>query len=115
MLIEKIEELNLLIGDKINKGKNCIIAIKDNKSDITIQYVIVKHPLDFIRNLNDFSKNLHIPASDMSILLIGFVGQELSLEEVDDIMEISPFVYFKKPEETIINVGSDDSSPSVES
>lgn len=115
MKIEKIEELNLLIRQKINQGQNCILAIKDNKSDITIQSVIVKHPIDFLRNLNEYSNNLRIPVSDMSLLLVGYISSCFNLEEVDDIVEISPYVYFKRPEEVNINVGSDDSNPSVES
>lgn len=114
MLIEKLEELNCLISDDIKQGKNCVLAVFDNKSDIVIQYVIVKHPLDFIRNLNEISKNLRLPVSDMDINLIGFVSSDCKLSEVEDIVEISPYVYFKKPEDVDVSVGSDTPVPSTE-
>lgn len=114
MLVEKLEVLNSMIGDDLKKGKHCVLAVFDNKSDVVIQYVIVKHPLDFIRNLNEISKNLRLPVSDMDINLIGFVSPECNLSEVEDIIEISPYVYFKKPEETTIDVGSDATVPPTE-
>lgn len=114
MLIETLEQLNDLINPMVANGDQCIISLEDNKSNIILQHVVVKHPLDFIRNLNDFSKNLRLPVSDLNILLIGFISSDFSLHKAVDINTISPYVYFKKPEETNIEVGSDASVPPTE-
>lgn len=115
MLIEKIDELNKLIQSRLDNNYQCILSLEDNKSKIILQHVVVKHPLDFIRNLNEFSKNLRLPVSDLDILLTGYISSNCSPVPSDEIVTISPYVYFNKPEETSIEVGSDDSSPSVES
>lgn len=114
MLITEIGNLNELIGAYIDNGYQCILSLKDNKSHIFLQHVVVKHPLDFIRNLNEFSKNLRLPVSDLDIILTGYISNTLSLQEVDDLITISPYVYFNKPEETSIEVGSDASVPPTE-
>lgn len=115
MLIENLEELNNLIQPKISNGYKCIIVIDDNKSNITVHSGIVNHPLDFIRNLNEFSKQVRLPVSDMTILLVGYIGKNFGLYETEDFIEISPYVYFKKPDEVNVSVGSDDSVPPTES
>lgn len=115
MLLETLEQLNQFIGPEIENGKRCILVIEDNKSHIQVQQVIVNHPLDYIRNLNEISKGLRLPVSDMDIILVGYLGKGYSLHELETIPEISPYVYFKKPDEVIVDVGSDDSVPPTES
>lgn len=116
MLIEKIEKLNEIIGSEIDKGKKCILVIEDNKTHIQVQEVIVNHPIEYIRNLNEISKALRLPVSDMDIILVGFLGKGYTLSEISDpVPEISPYIYFNKPEEVSVNVGSVDFTPPVES
>lgn len=114
MLIEELGKLNELIAGHVDNGYQCILSLRDNKSNIILQHVVVKHPLDFIRNLNDFSKNLRLPISDLNILLTGYISSTLTLHEVDDVVTISPFVYFKKPEEVTVEAGSGASVPPTE-
>lgn len=114
MLIEEIGNLNELIAGYVDSGCQCILSLEDNKSNIIVQHVVVKHPLDFIRNLNDFSKNLRLPVSDLNIILSGFITKTLTFKEADDFIIISPYVYFKKPDEVNIEVGSDASVPPTE-
>lgn len=99
-IIENLKELNEILRVSNNGGdEECILRIFDNKSDVLLQTVCVKHPVSFIRNLPDFAKNCNIPVSDISIQLIGYISHCCNLSEVEDIVEISPYVYFKKPEE----------------
>lgn len=105
--IETLEDLNKEINLHPEK-KDCILSVSDNKSEICIQRVIVKHPVDFIRNLPDFAKTIHIPVSDIDLSCIGYIGENdniISLGEQS--FYISPFVYFKRPEDVETSVSSD--------
>lgn len=97
--VEKFEDLNNLIKSQASENDECIIRVYDNKSNVLLQSIIVKHPVIFIRGLQEFCKSVNLPVSDVSICLIGFVSVDSNLFAIDDIVEISPYVYFKKPEE----------------
>lgn len=98
--MKTIEDLKSLNDVLVGYGEEeCILRIYDNKSDILLQTVVVKHPVIFIRGIQDFCKSVSLPVSDISVQLIGFVSKECNLFNIDDICEISPYVYFKKPEE----------------
>lgn len=99
-IIEKNEDLVQFLEDFNCANGECILRIYDNKSDVLLQTVVVKHPVLFIRGIQDFSKSVSMPISDLSIRMIGMVDKNSCLFEVPEIAEISPFVYFKKPEET---------------
>lgn len=95
--IENLEQLNDVLRVSNGGNEECILRIFDNKSDVLLQTICVKHPVSFIRNLPDFAKNCNIPVSDVSVQLIGYILKDNNLEAVD-IVEISPYVYFKKPD-----------------
>lgn len=98
--IENLNDLNdLLRFDESGSDYECLLRVYDNKSDVLLQTIVVKHPVIFIRGLQDFCKNLNLPVSDISIQLIGYVSLRNNLLEIDDICEISPYVYFSKPKE----------------
>lgn len=97
--IENLQDLNNLINQYITSKDECILRIYDNKSDTLLQTVVVKHPIIFIRGIQEFCKSANLPVSDISVNLVGFIYQESNLREISDIVELSPYVYFTKPEE----------------
>lgn len=102
--IEKLEDLDIFLNEyPVSSDKECILRIYDNKSDVLLQTIVVKHPVIFIRGIQEFCKNLNIPVSDVSVQLVGFISDVFSLGEIEEPIEISPYVYFKKPEETVVS------------
>lgn len=98
--IETLKELNdFLKFDESGCDYECVLRVYDNKSDVLLQTVVVKHPIIFIRGLQEFCKSVSLPVSDVSVHLVGYISLRNNLLEVNDICEISPFIYFKKPEE----------------
>lgn len=117
MLIEKLDSLNQLISEYDAVGQDCIICIQDNKSGLNVSNFIVKHPVELLRNLNEISKSCRLPVSDMDIIFVGFLFQNLqifSLKEDEKVL-LSPYIYFKKPEEVSVKAGSEDSTTPVKS
>lgn len=112
-LVSEYEELRFQFG--LSGDDECIIRLYDNKSRVFLQSIIVSHPITFLRNLPDFAKNLNIPISDLEICLIGFISPFGDFSKITDNIIISPYLYFKKPDEVSVNVGSDGSTPPVES
>lgn len=100
-IIEKIKDLNDLLFAQSTTNDECILRVYDNKSNILLQTVVVKHPVIFIRGLQDFCKSVNLPVSDVSVHLIGFISENSNLVEIDDIVEISPYVYFNRPKEEV--------------
>lgn len=82
-------------------GDECILRVYDNKSEIVLQTVVIKHPVIFIRGIQEFSKEFSIPISDLSVRLVGFISKDNMLNSCYDVFEISPYVYFSKPKEDI--------------
>lgn len=102
--IETLKDLNeFLKFDESGCDYECVLRVYDNKSDVLLQTVVVKHPVLFIRGLQEFCKSVSLPVSDVSVHLIGYISLRNNFFEVDDICEISPFIYFKKPEETVVS------------
>lgn len=99
----------------LSEHDECILRLYDNKSHVHLQSIIVSHPVTFLRNLPDFAKNLNIPISDLEIILVGFISPSGDFSKLPEENIISPYLYFKKPDEVSVNVGSDDSTPPVES
>ena len=89
-IIETIKELNdILNDDQFGKKDECILRIYDNKSDILLQTVVVKHPVLFIRGIQDFCKSVSLPVSDISVNLVGYILEDNNLVEVSDIFKIN--------------------------
>lgn len=99
--IETLKDLNDLLLVQSTANEECILRVYDNKSDVLLQTVVVKHPVIFIRGIQDFCKSLNLPVSDISVRLVGFISENSNLDEIDDIVEISPYVYFNKPKEEV--------------
>lgn len=114
--MEKIESLGQLQSfySTVVAENDCILVIYDNKSQIPLQTIVVHHPLDYIRNLNEVSKNLRLPVLDIDIKCIGYIDKDFNLFKLEDTYLISPYVYFNKPEDVSIDVGSNSSTPPVE-
>lgn len=110
--ISEYEELRFRFG--LSDDDECIIRLYDNKSRVFLQSIIVSHPVSFLRNLPDFAKNLNIPISDLEICLVGFISPFGDFSKITDNIIISPYLYFKKPEDVSVNVGSGSSTPPVE-
>lgn len=107
-IIEKLDDLNSLIQSQSkSSGSSCILVCFDNKSNVKLQSLIVEHPVSFIRNLPQFSKDFNIPVSDVSIQLVGFISPSCGLREIDDIVEISPYIYFKKPDDVNVETSKE--------
>lgn len=115
MLIEKLVDLNQIISDNHAVSQDCIICIQDNKSGLNVSNFIVKHPVELLRNLNEISKSCRLPVSDMDIIFVGFLFQNLALLSLEEKTLLSPYIYFKKPNEVSVDVGSDDSVPPTDS
>lgn len=115
MLIEKLDDLNQIISDNHAISQDCIICIQDNKSGLNVSNFIVKHPVELMRNLNEISKTCRLPISDMDIIFVGFLFQNLTLISLEEKTLLSPYIYFKRPDEVSVDVGSDGSTPPVES
>lgn len=114
--IQTLEDFNFIKSqNQFSDSDECILRLYDNKSNILLQTIVVSHPISFLRNLPDVSKQLHIPISDIDIILIGFINLCNGLIEIPDRPIISPYLYFKKPDDVSVNVGSADSTPPVES
>lgn len=111
-LTSEYEELRYCYG--LSDDDECIIRLYDNKSNVHLQSIIISHPIALLRNLPDFSKNLNIPISDLEINLIGFIAPSGDFSKIPDNIVISPYLYYKKPDEVSVNVGSDTSIPPVE-
>lgn len=101
--IETNEDLVQFLADFECDNGECILRVYDNKSDVLLQTVVVKHPVVFIRGIQEFCKTISIPVSDISVRFIGMIDCNSLLYEVPEICEISPYVYFKKPEETQVS------------
>lgn len=99
--LESSKDLNDFLMCESKTGDESILRVYDNKSDVLLQTVVVKHPVIFIRGLQDFCKSVGLPVSDVSVNLIGFISEFSDLKEIDDIVEISPYVYFNKPTEDV--------------
>lgn len=113
--IENLEDFNVVkVQYQFKDNDECILRLFDNKSDILLQTIVVNHPVSFMRNLPEISQSLKIPVSDVEIKLIGFVSDVNGLIEVKDCPVISPYIYFKRPDELSVNVASDGSNPPVE-
>lgn len=112
-LISEYEELRLRYG--LSDDDECIIRLYDNKSRVFLQSIIISHPISFLRNLPDFSKNLNLPVSDLEIILVGFLSPFGDFSKISENIIVSPYLYFKKPDDVSVNVGSDGSTPPVES
>lgn len=98
-IIERNEDLVQLLDDFNCSNSECILRVYDSKSDICINTIVVKHPILFIRTIQDFCKSASLPVSDVSVRFVGKIDQNSCLQEIPEIVEISPYVYFKKPEE----------------
>lgn len=98
-LIEKNEDLVQLLEEFNCANGECVLRLYDNKSDILLQTIVVKHPVVFIRGIQDFCKNVSLPVADLSIRFVGMIDRNSCLFEIPEIVEISPYVYFKRPEE----------------
>lgn len=99
--IENLKELNDLLQLHSVSERECILRVYDNKSDILLQTVVCKHPIVFIRGIQEFCKSVNLPVSDVSVQLIGFISECSQLYEIEDIVELSPYVYFKKADENV--------------
>ena len=99
--LECAKDLNDFLLCESKSGDESILRVYDNKSDVLLQTVVVKHPVIFIRGLQDFCKSVLLPVSDVSIRLIGFISEFSELKAIADIVEISPYVYFSKPKEEV--------------
>ena len=89
--IENLKDLNdLLRSNELGSDSECLLRVYDNKSDVLLQTVVVKHPVIFIRGIQEFCKNIQLPVSDVSVQLIGYISLGNNLYEIDDICEISP-------------------------
>lgn len=98
--IETLKDLDIFLNEyPSSSDKECILRIYDNKSDVLLQTIVVKHPVIFIRGIQEFCKSTNLPVSDISVRLVGFISEEFNLGEIEEVIEISPYVYFKKPEE----------------
>lgn len=97
--IENLDSLNELLQCSSSGDDECVLRIYDNKSNILLQSVVVKHPIIFVRGIQDFCKSCNLPVSDVSIQLVGFISHLSELTSIDEICEISPYVYFKKPDD----------------
>ena len=99
-IIEKNEDLVQLLNDFNCSNGECVLRLYDNKSDILLQTIVVKHPVLFIRGIQEFCKSTNLPVSDVSIRFIGMIDKNSCMFEIPEIVEISPYVYFKKAEDT---------------
>ena len=98
--IETAKDLNdFLVVNSPAQDYECILRVYDNKSDVLLQTIVVKHPVIFIRGLQDFCKSVNLPVSDVVVYFVGFISPDSNLSEIPDIVEVSPYVYFKKPKE----------------
>lgn len=102
-IIETNEDLVQLLDEFNCANSECILRLYDNKSDVLLQTIVVKHPIIFIRGLQEFCKAASLPVSDVSIKFIGMIDRNSCIFEVPEIVEISPYVYFKKPEEANVS------------
>ena len=96
--IEKKEDLVRLLDEFNCSEGESVLRLYDNKSDILLQTVVVRHPIMFIRGLQDFCKSINLPVSDLSIRFIGMIDKDSLFFESPEIAEISPYVYFTKPD-----------------
>lgn len=97
--IETLEDFNSVkLQYQFKANDECIIRLYDNKSEVSLQTIVVNHPISFLRNLQDFCKTMNLPVSDVDIKLIGFISDINGLVEVLDCPSISPYIYFQRPE-----------------
>lgn len=89
----ELQDLMQVLGDE-----ECVLRLYDSKSNVLLQTIVVKHPIIFIRGIQEFCKSVNLPVSDLSVRLIGFITTDNKLNTSDDVYEISPYVYFKKEE-----------------
>lgn len=98
-IIETKEQLEEVLVEDVRYDE-CILRIYDNKSAILLQTVVVKHPIIFIRGIQEFCKSVNLPVSDISVQLVGYISHCNDLTSLEEVCEISPYVYFKKPDDS---------------
>lgn len=97
--IDTYEQLVKLLDDFKCANGEVILRVYDNKSDVLLQSIIVKHPILFIRGIQDFCKTVNLPVSDVSVRFVGMIDEYSCFTAISEIVEISPYVYFNKPKE----------------
>lgn len=104
-LIEREEELKNILKDfgfdyGIGATSNrFLVQYLDNKSGVTLRNATYYNsPIDPIRSLQDFCNQMKFPAGDVCINLFGVCKQDKLTEITPLDLELSPYLYYSKPE-----------------
>lgn len=103
-LKKKLDELGVRYGDTYNDFY-FLVVFRDNKGDVILTKDIYTSPIAAVRFLGTVIKQTNYPAEDIDIVLTYAIPQNIKPDENPDLNPVfcgyilSPYLYYKKPEE----------------
>lgn len=103
-LKKALDDVSVRYGDTYNDFY-FLCFFRDNKGDTVIAKDIFSTPIAAVRTLGTVIKQTNLPADDIDIILSYAIPQNIKPKENPDLQpvflgyKLSPYLYYKKPEE----------------